>query len=1095
MVSLLALAMVLPPLGAAADPLEDNLTKMMFSKAAAGTPVIDGTKDAAYDSTATLAPGRWKNGKVSEVQGQFNVLWDGGNLYVYANVQDTLINTANLNTWERDSIEVFIEEDNGRKDVYGPGDHQIRIMADGALAIKSASNLLAPGDVTVAHQLTGTGYIIEAKIPLKITAPVNGKKIGFDLQINDADEGANRSGLIGWNDFQDYASLYPKNMGQLQLVTGPTANSDTVLIDYPPLGPAIPPVDFSSRTVVQEGQVQLQAYESTAPLLNPNKGWVLYGDTANWGRPNLQTAETLALGTIGYYRYNWYEIEPQEGQYNWAIIDGTIAAWDALGKKFAFGVINANTARPSIRYVTPKWVEDAGAQFIEADIEFNLDASVHGSQMIPVWNDPIYVEKLDQFIEALGNRYNHDPRVEFIDIRSYGNYGEGHVWGLSESPDPARRSQLISDEELQTYHIDTYRRHFPDKQLILPKGSLTHEAVLAAVPDQGIGLRFDAAVTGYPYHLAQASVKTPTVYEFVGSYAYLKGAGSWSDYAFYKNIPQGNPSFIGMGQYAGDAALFLKEKEALIAEAANLMGYHFVLNDIVVPQSAAAGSEISVILNWANKGFAPIYRDTHVALALLNTANQIVGQPYWLDELDAKQWLPRIVSEEQAEITLASAPAGNYKLAVGLFADKNDATPLYKLGNRSRVTSGWYVVSDQVLVSGNTYTFDGIEEQPVSVVIRNAMQAYDEEPVVSGGKVLVPLKPTFEALGVAVAVYGSTVTVTPDGGAAFELAVGAGGVSITGGVLVIEGDAIPGYLPVNADWDSESRTLTIVDRQVEPEYMASQEWRDSAGVLREARLAFDGNLNTSWVANAQASTISEAAPVWVQRNYAQPVTFNSVSITEHAGATAGEIGNFKLQYWDDGVWQDAYTGTKVSTGSKGDTYTFQFAPVITTKFRLLVTSATVGFVNVREIALSLSQPEPEYMASHEWRDSVGVLREARLAFDGNLSTSWVADKTASAVSEAAPVWVQRNYAEPVTFSSVSITEHAGATAGEIGNFKLQYWNDGVWQDAYTGAKVSTGSKGDTYTFQFAPVTTTKFRLLVTSATVGYVNVRSIELME
>lgn len=43
---------------------------------------------------------------------------------------------------------------------------------------------------------------------------------------------------------------------------------------------------------------------------------------------------------IGYTRFDWSEIEPEEGQYRWDIIDDYISAYQALGKEFAFGVMN-----------------------------------------------------------------------------------------------------------------------------------------------------------------------------------------------------------------------------------------------------------------------------------------------------------------------------------------------------------------------------------------------------------------------------------------------------------------------------------------------------------------------------------------------------------------------------------------------------------------------------------------------------------------------------------------------------------------------------------------------------------------------------------
>jgi len=50
-------------------------------------------------------------------------------------------------------------------------------------------------------------------------------------------------------------------------------------------------------------------------LLNPGKGWILYG-RAEWQDP-----KALAVGNSGYQRFEWAELEPSEGQFNWKPLD------------------------------------------------------------------------------------------------------------------------------------------------------------------------------------------------------------------------------------------------------------------------------------------------------------------------------------------------------------------------------------------------------------------------------------------------------------------------------------------------------------------------------------------------------------------------------------------------------------------------------------------------------------------------------------------------------------------------------------------------------------------------------------------------------
>ena len=172
--------------------------------------------------------------------------------------------------------------------------------------------------------------------------------------------------------------------------------------------------------------ITIRPQTSDEVIVNPGKGWIVYHDLQY--EPN----SVLNYTNTGYRRYNWYQIEPNEGYFNWDIIDADIEAWASKGKKFAFGVANANTSLSSIPYITPKWVFDAGADYKIIKSSNNLNDSSNW-QCVPVWDDPIFLQKVQNFVNAFAARYNNNPNIAFIDARSYGNYGENHVWGL-ENP-------------------------------------------------------------------------------------------------------------------------------------------------------------------------------------------------------------------------------------------------------------------------------------------------------------------------------------------------------------------------------------------------------------------------------------------------------------------------------------------------------------------------------------------------------------------------------------------------------------------------------------------------------------------------------------
>lgn len=95
-----------------------------IEKVTYGTVTIDGEADAAWDN-ATDLPLTINLG--SNVTADAKVLWDEKNLYVYAMVKDPVLNKDSGDEYQQDSLEVFIDEDNGKTASYGEDDKQYRI--------------------------------------------------------------------------------------------------------------------------------------------------------------------------------------------------------------------------------------------------------------------------------------------------------------------------------------------------------------------------------------------------------------------------------------------------------------------------------------------------------------------------------------------------------------------------------------------------------------------------------------------------------------------------------------------------------------------------------------------------------------------------------------------------------------------------------------------------------------------------------------------------------------------------------------------------------------------------------------------------------
>src|SRR4029450_11910835 len=63
--------------------------------------------------------------------------------------------------------------------------------------------------------------------------------------------------------------------------------------------------------------------------------------------------------TVVYLRLAWAYLEPEEGHFNWAVVDTPAQRWIAKGKKVALRFTTSETGQ---MYATPEWVRKAGAE-------------------------------------------------------------------------------------------------------------------------------------------------------------------------------------------------------------------------------------------------------------------------------------------------------------------------------------------------------------------------------------------------------------------------------------------------------------------------------------------------------------------------------------------------------------------------------------------------------------------------------------------------------------------------------------------------------------------------------------------------------------
>lgn len=165
------------------------------STAVYASPVVDGTVDAVWSKAPELPVYRYQMAWQGAT-GVAKTLWDDQNLYVLIQVSDAQLDKSSKNIWEQDSVEIFLDENNGKTTFYQDDDGQFRVNFDNGTSFNPAG---IAGGFESSTKVAGTNYTVEVKIPFKKISASNDRKIGFDVQINDAKDGARQS-VAAWND-------------------------------------------------------------------------------------------------------------------------------------------------------------------------------------------------------------------------------------------------------------------------------------------------------------------------------------------------------------------------------------------------------------------------------------------------------------------------------------------------------------------------------------------------------------------------------------------------------------------------------------------------------------------------------------------------------------------------------------------------------------------------------------------------------------------------------------------------------------------------------------------------------------------------------
>jgi hypothetical protein len=413
-----------------------------------------------------------------------------------------------------------------------------------------------------------------------------------------------------------------------------------------------------------------------------------------------------------YIRLAWAYLEPVEGRFNWKVIDDLITKWTAHGMGIAFRISckETSTDRTEQQYATPKWVMDAGARggYYRTGKEAGPDAPWE-----PVFDDPVFLAKLENFLRAFAERYDGKLWIRYIDIGSIGDWGEGHTWAGSRKDygfdirkrhvdlhlQYFKRSQLTISDDFVFAVGDTALRQRLHEHVIKSKISYRDDSILV---DGYFAGHSATATVRSPEFFADSAPLGPNVLE-LEHYGAVKKAGNWtaregSSIAKYGGGKTGpdmlrealsrlHATYIG---YHGYVAEWLNDNPELTVELLNRCGYWYFLHNARTPDERLNGRENELGLTWENRGAAPAYNDFQLILRLRGEREVKLPDLAARNRRWGQDGTTRLYNETYQVVVPSDVSPGTYSLALKLRSPDANRDVLLPFKRERRDPAGFY---------------------------------------------------------------------------------------------------------------------------------------------------------------------------------------------------------------------------------------------------------------------------------------------------------------------------------------------------------------------------------------------------------------------
>jgi len=365
--------------------------------------------------------------------------------------------------------------------------------------------------------------------------------------------------------------------------------------------------------------------------------------------------------TVAYCRWFWNVLEPQQGEYDFSMIDQSLRICEERGQTLAVRLMPFGGFINYDQPYLPDWYEKTGAPMQEYK---------NSGQKVPVYDSAEYFKLWGGVINEFGKRYDGHPIIESIDVAYLGFWGEGEGECTQETCDAFAELWDTACPSTPKLSLVAAMRGDQFKSGVQNGfgwradcfGDLRQSALDFMPLDEGWNHMFNV----YPRRISEVGAanvwqNAPVHFEvgFVPMTWYHKNFDI--DFILQQGLKYHTTYFMPKSSQLPEAWM------GKLAEFCRKIGYRYVFRQAILDRKLTRGERSPFKVWIENIGIAPIYRKYDFAVRLRQDQNEEI---IIFDNQDIRNWLPGDIWLEKEILCPKHFRTGSVEISAGLIDSK-----------------------------------------------------------------------------------------------------------------------------------------------------------------------------------------------------------------------------------------------------------------------------------------------------------------------------------------------------------------------------------------------------------------------------------------